>query len=205
MPSNILPKPSTARQQPRVPSLRLVRCRIAAFLHSLSGLRFVNRFAPNEGPQHTNGEYLARRNSRNVLRDDRQIGELAFFDRTFVLFFKLRVGRLDRVASQSLFEREFLLGVPPAWRIALRIGPRNGCIQAMERVERFAGKVRTQRQVRAGVFDRAPGVSVLDPFRAETLLRPRHIGSAMGRLHRSDDPSFAKRGISSGARTWACS
>src|SRR5215472_635585 len=89
-----LTEPSTARQQPLVPSLCLMRCRIAAFLHSVSGLRFVNRFAANEGLQRMNGEYLARRNSRNVLRDDRQIGELAFFDRAFVLFFKLRVGRL---------------------------------------------------------------------------------------------------------------
>jgi hypothetical protein len=107
------------------------------------GACVVDHFAADKGFQHPDRENLRGRDFRDVFRDDRQVGQFAFFERTLVLLLKLGISRLKGVTPQRFLERKPLLGVPAAWRTTVRILPRNGCIYSIERVERFAGEIRT--------------------------------------------------------------
>src|SRR5690349_11090160 len=130
------------------PSYRISQFRPTAapslnlFLLVIGG-RVIDDFAANDGLEHADGKNLRWWNFRDVLGHHREVGQFSFFDLAFVFFFKFGVSGLDGVTAKSFFEREPLLGVPSARRIALRILPRDGRVDSVERIHRLAGKIGT--------------------------------------------------------------
>src|SRR5438045_6647894 len=59
---------------------------------------------------------------------------------------------------------------------------------ALQRIERGHRPVRAKRESGAGVEQRAEGVSALDTFFPDALLRPTAIISGVIRLHRCNNP-----------------
>src|SRR6266478_1694 len=57
---------------------------------------------------------------------------------------------------------------------------------AFQRVERGDGPIGTKRQRRAGIEQRAEGISALGALRADAFLAPTAVVSLVIRLHRGD-------------------
>src|SRR5215469_17694824 len=102
--------------QPLIHYIQLLLCFRGLSLRLLMGACVVDHFAADEGFQHLERENLRRQDFPDVFRDDRQVGQFAFFERTLVLLLKLGVSRLKGVTPQRFFERKPLLWVPAAWR-----------------------------------------------------------------------------------------
>src|SRR5437660_2166634 len=101
----------------------------------------VHESAANKRLENPQGENLFRRELGNVLCDYREVGQFAGFDRTFIILFKFRIGSLDSVASQRLFECQPLFGMPPAGRITFRILPSDCGINSIERIQGLAREI----------------------------------------------------------------
>src|SRR5580704_1933799 len=66
------------------------------------------------GAQDFRLDVLGRRDFRQVIREDDEVGVLACFQGAFLRFFELGVGRADGVGADAVVQGDFFLGLPAA-------------------------------------------------------------------------------------------
>src|SRR5262245_33991914 len=70
----------------------------------------LNNLAADDGVQNLGAENLVFRGSQNVLRENGDVGQFARLKRAFDIFFKSRIGVLNRTGAERLFTRHALFG-----------------------------------------------------------------------------------------------
>ena len=71
---------------------------------------FINGPPFLDGFQYRNVFDLFRIDGQRIVREDREVGQLSFFDGAFCLFFKVKVGPIDGEGAQSFHRGEPLFG-----------------------------------------------------------------------------------------------
>jgi len=66
-------------------------------------------------------EDVFRHDFNQVSVEDGEIGPIARLDRSTDVLFKRREGAVDRIGSESLLDRDLLLGEPAAGRLAFSV------------------------------------------------------------------------------------
>ena len=96
-------------------------------------------------------------------------------------------------ASEEIFHRELLLGMPAAGGLAFGVLPSQAGIEAPEGADDLDGEVAAEGQRRPGVDEPTPGVGPLHAVGAESGIRPPLVGAGVEGCIEAMIPSLANR------------
>src|SRR3984957_17024546 len=118
----------------------------------------IDNAAAYYGAQDFRLDVLGRRDFRQVIREDDEVGVLACFQGAFLRFFELGVGRADGVGADAVVQGDFLLGLPAAGGAAFGELAGDAGVEAAHGVDGLDVVVGAEGQVDSVFEHGGPGV-----------------------------------------------